>query len=142
MSQEFLPCIYLSLRRAASALTYYYDKEMETLGISTNQFSIIINIKSAGEINMVNLAKILKLDKSTLTRTLAPLIDLGYVYSERGTNRREVILKLTETGEKKANEGFAVWRKIQQEMSEYLGGDESSKNFVSTLEKLQNLKIK
>lgn len=140
MNKKYIPCICLSMRRAAGAVTTYYDRKMEPLGISLTQFSIMINIKSEGQINMGSLAKILKLEKSTLTRTLAPLIEKGFIYSQRGENRREVILTLTDQGQDKMKEAFPVWCQLQKEMTEYLGGEEAANVFVETLSKLQALK--
>lgn len=140
MNKEFLPCICLNMRRAAGAVTSYYDKKMETLGISTTQFSMMINIKSEGKINVGALAKLLKLEKSTLTRTLAPLIDKGFIHSERGENRREVVLTLTDAGQRKMEEAFPLWCQLQAEMIDYLGGEAMAKAFVETLSKLQVLK--
>lgn len=140
MNKENLPCICLSMRRAASAATVFYDKKMEPLGISTTQFSMMINIKAEKVINMGSLAKLLKLEKSTLTRTLAPLIEKGYIHSERGENRREVLLSLTDKGMSKMDEAFPVWRGLQKEMTEFLGGEEEARAFVATLLKLQSLK--
>lgn len=141
MSREFLPCVCLSARRAANALTAYYDKAFEDLGITTTQFSMMINIKSAGQIRIGDLAKTVKLEKSTLTRTLAPLIDAGYVHSQRGTNRREVMLSLTYKGKEIMSEAFPIWREKQKEMEDFLGGEKEAERFVNTLLKLQSLKM-
>ena len=77
MDKKFLPCVCMCTRRAAGALTSYYDKRFEPMGITVNQFSLMINIKSAGTTNITDLTRMVKLDKSTLSRTLAPLIDDG-----------------------------------------------------------------
>ena len=111
MEKKFLPCVCMSARRAANALTNYYDKMFDPLGITVTQFSLMINIKSAATTNITDLTRVVKLDKSTLTRTLAPLIETGYVHSERGQNRREVLLSLTEKGQQKMAEAFPGWRK-------------------------------
>ena len=140
MEKNFLPCVCMSARRAANALTNYYDKMFDPLGITVTQFSLMINIKSAATTNITDLTRVVKLDKSTLTRTLAPLIETGYVHSERGQNRREVLLSLTVKGQQKMAEAFPVWRKMQQEMIELLGGDDEAEKFVDTLIRLQELK--
>lgn len=142
MDKRFLPCVCMSARRAANALTFYYDRIFEPVGITVTQFSLMINIKSAGTTNITDLTRVVKLDKSTLTRTLAPLIDAGFVHSERGQNRREIILSLTGKGQQKMNEAFPIWRQMQQEMTELLGGEEEAEKFVDTLVRLQELKKK
>jgi len=132
----------MSARRAANALTYYYDKMFENMGITVNQYSLMVNINSVGTTNITDLTRIVKLDKSTLTRTLAPLIEVGYIYSERGKNRREVMLSLTKEGKVKLKEVSPVWQKVQEEMVTLLGGAEDADKFVETLIRLQSLKEK
>ena len=129
-------------RRAAGALTSYYDKRFEPMGITVNQFSLMINIKSAGTTNITDLTRMVKLDKSTLSRTLAPLIDDGYIYSQRGRNRREILLTLTEKGQQKMAVAFPAWREMQSEMIELLGGEDEAEKFVDTLIRIQELKRK
>lgn len=140
MSRNDLPCVCMSARRAANALTYYYDKMFDKMGITVNQYSLMKNIKAAGVTNITELTRIVKLDKSTLTRTLAPLIDAGYIHSERGKNRREVILSLTEKGQVKFEAVYPFWKKAQDEMIELLGGETAAERFVDTLICLQSLK--
>ncbi len=140
MSRNDLPCVCMSARRAANALTYYYDKMFDKMGITVNQYSLMKNIKAAGVTNITELTHIVKLDKSTLTRTLAPLIDAGYIHSERGKNRREVILSLTEKGQEKFETVYPFWKKTQDEMIELLGGETAAERFIDTLIRLQSLK--
>lgn len=140
MSRNDLPCVCMSARRAANALTYYYDKMFDKMGITVNQYSLMKNIKAAGVTNITELTRIVKLDKSTLTRTLAPLIDAGYIHSERGKNRREVILSLTEKGQAKFEAVYPFWKKAQDEMIELLGGETAAERFIDTLICLQSLK--
>ena len=142
MDKKILPCVCMSARRAANALTYYYDKMFENIGITVNQYSLMANINSVGTTNITDLTRIVKLDKSTLTRTLAPLIDTGYIHSERGKNRREVVLSLTVEGKVKLEEISPVWQKIQEEMIIFLGVKEAADKFVDTLIRLQSLKEK
>ena len=89
MNTKILPCVCMSARRAANALTYYYDKMFENMGITVNQYSLMVNINSVGTTNITDLTRIVKLDKSTLTRTLAPLIEAGRGVSglAKGTRR-------------------------------------------------------
>ena len=71
-------------------MTAYYDRNFAGMDISATQFSLMMNIKEIGKTNIKDLTNVVKLDKSTLTRTLAPLIEKGFIYSEQGKNRREV----------------------------------------------------
>ncbi|MCD8035862.1 MAG: MarR family winged helix-turn-helix transcriptional regulator [Clostridiales bacterium] len=140
MDKQYLPCFCMTARRAAGSLTSCYDKLLADEGITITQFSLMINIKSAKTTNITELTKKVKLDKSTLTRTLAPLIEEGYIHSERGESRREVILSLTEKGQQKTADTFPKWRALQKKMEEYLGGEDEAWDFVNKLIALQQLK--
>lgn len=136
---QILPCLCQNTRRAANALTKYYDKAFADSEITTTQFALLKNIQRLGSTNITDLTQVVKLEKSTLTRTLAPLIDAEYIHSERGKNKREIILSLTEKGEEKVASALPAWQMMQAEITDFLGGEENAWDFISKLLKLQDL---
>lgn len=75
---------YVLHKESGNAMTTYYDRNFAGMDISATQFSLMMNIKEIGKTNIKDLTNVVKLDKSTLTRTLAPLIEKGFIYSEQG----------------------------------------------------------
>lgn len=142
MNQETFPCLCLSTRQTASALTSHYDRAFAETGLSTTQAALVLNIHRMGQTNITELARTVKLDKSTLTRTLAPLLRQGYIHSETGERRRETILSLTELGQRTADLAEPLWEATQAELISFLGGEEKAWKFVETLLRLQELKEK
>lgn len=142
MNQETFPCLCLSTRQTASALTSHYDRAFAETGLSTTQVALMINIRRKGQTNITELAQAVKLDKSTLTRTLAPLIRQGHINAERGVSRRETILTLTEQGQRAMDVAVPTWEATQADLIAFLGGEEKAWEFVETLLKLQELKEK
>jgi len=140
VDKKFLPCLCINTRRAANAMTTYYDRNFAGMDISATQFSLMMNIKEIGKTNIKDLTNVVKLDKSTLTRTLAPLIEKGFIYSEQGKNRREVNIALTEDGIRKVDEVRPKWISLQKQVVDSLGGEDEAWDFMNKLIKLQEFK--
>ena len=140
MDKKFLPCLCINTRRAANAMTAYYDRNFAGMDISATQFSLMMNIKEIGKTNIKDLTNVVKLDKSTLTRTLAPLIEKGFIYSEQGKNRREGNIALTEDGIRKVDEVRPKWISLQKQVVDSLGGEDEAWDFMNKLIKLQEFK--
>lgn len=139
MKEKGLPCLCLSARQAAGALSKYYDNAFSELGLSVTQIALLRTIARKQETNITHLAQSMRLDKSTLTRTLAPLIAQGYICSERGSNRRETLLTLTELGNEAATKAEPLWENAQAEVIALLGGEEEAQEFAQKLLKLAGI---
>lgn len=139
MKENALPCLCLSARQAAGALSKYYDNAFSELGLSVTQIALLRTIARKHETNITRLAQSMRLDKSTLTRTLMPLITRGYICSERGSNRRETRLTLTERGNETAARAEPLWENAQADVIALLGGEEKAQEFAQNLLKLAGI---
>ncbi len=82
-------------------------------GISLAQCHAIVEIGRADKISLVDLADILGLDKSTMSRTINNLVDAGLVLRELDMeNRRYVIIQLTDNGK-------SIFRNTEESMNNY-----------------------
>ena len=82
-------------------------------GVTIAQCHAIVEIGRKEKISLVDLADILGLDKSTMSRTINNLVDAGLVLRDLDSeNRRYVIIQLT------AN-GMNVFRNIEESMDRY-----------------------
>ena len=87
--------------------------EASCCGISLAQCHAIIEIGRACEISLNELAEILGLDNSTMSRTVNNLVEKDYVLRETDANdRRYVKIKLTEKGHK-------LYSSIESSMNNY-----------------------
>ena len=74
-------------------------------GVTMAQCHVLLEIEDNSEITTNQLADNLKLDKSTLSRTVEKLVHAGLVDRKVSTtDRRYTFLFLTETGQSKCNE--------------------------------------
>jgi DNA-binding MarR family transcriptional regulator len=116
-----LPCMCASFRRASRALTQVYDDALRPLGLRATQFTVLQVLTLVGEASQSDLAAILALDSTTLTRTLAILGRRRWIAERRGRDRRERRLRLAKAGQRKFFHALPAWRKTQDRLSRRLG---------------------
>ena len=119
-------CFCHHARRTARAISRVFDEALAPAGIKSNQFNILVAI-AAGDVTSVGtVAKMLAMDRTTLSRNLKPLREAGYISSEGGAGRRPDALTLTETGQAVLNRAVSYWRGAQRVLTERLGASQSS----------------
>ena len=69
------------------------------------------------------LAAQMKMDASTLTRNLRPLVDAGWVSLQAGSDARSRLVHITEAGRAKRAEGQRCWKVAQQSLNNTLGAE-------------------
>jgi DNA-binding MarR family transcriptional regulator len=75
--------------------------ELSCCGVSFSQYNAILEIGNAGEVNLNDLADLLNLDKSTLSKTVNNLVGCGWVTRETDAkDRRYITIALTDQGAK------------------------------------------
>ena len=123
---EIADCNGLRLRRVARMVTAHYDTRLRTIGLTSQQFSLLANIHGgmmAGRtLSMTALADRTGLDPTTLTRTLLPLKTAGWVTNGRAQDdRRRKSIELTASGRAILAEGARQWASASQTLQERLG---------------------
>jgi len=82
-------------------------------GVTISQCHAIVEIGRSGEVSLNELAELLALDKSTMSRTINNLVEDGLVIRElHPEDRRYVKIKLTDKGMK-------VFKNIEESMDRY-----------------------
>ncbi len=116
-------CYCIKLRRAVGNITEYYDRMLKPSGLTLNQFSLLGSINKLGVCSIVELSKNVGLEKSTLVRTLKPLLAAGYIEdtSIKGSRNRQ--LKLTKQGLLALYRGNIHWQDAQTHIKENLGAE-------------------
>lgn len=118
-----LPCACANLRRADRVVTQYYDAVLRPSGLRVTQFTLLQALHYAPGISQKQLAELLEIDSTTLTRTLAPHVQKGWLHSEPGTDRRELRLRLTPAGQREYKRVLPSWRKAQKSLQQALGNE-------------------
>jgi len=72
-------CTNLKLRQLSRAVTRHYDAHVAPLGLKNTQYSLLSHVVLLGPIQPSELAARMRLDASTLTRNLQPLLAQGWL---------------------------------------------------------------
>jgi DNA-binding MarR family transcriptional regulator len=110
------PCLCNALRQATRAVSRLYDEDLRGVGLRTTQYSLLQRLRRTGEVRQRDLGGLTSLDETTLTRNLRPLIDAGWVAIRPGEDRREKLVRLTDTGLAKLRAARPAWERAQERM--------------------------
>jgi DNA-binding MarR family transcriptional regulator len=99
----------------------YYDAVLRPSGLQITQFTLLQALNYASEISQKQLADLLEIDSTTLTRTLAPLRRKGWLRSETGADRRELRHSLTAAGKREYKRALPYWKSAQKGLKQALG---------------------
>lgn len=110
-------CLCFATRRAARAVTQFYDRQLRDSGLRTTQFTLLAYLLNAGRSPLNRIADYLGLERTTLTRNLQPLLAEGYIVIESGEDRRVKMIGITARGRAAAEAALPLWRQAQRAMS-------------------------
>lgn len=114
-------CTNLQLRQLMRRVAQHYDTEMSAVGLKTTQYSLLSFVASLGPIRPGELARAMKMEASTLTRNLKPLIAAGWVQLNAGADGRSRSVSITPLGRDKRAEAKRRWRAAQESLNRILG---------------------
>jgi DNA-binding MarR family transcriptional regulator len=114
-------CTNLKLRQLMRRVAQRYDAEVGKTGLRGTQYSLLSYVVKLGPLRPVDLAREMKVDASTLTRNLRPLIDAGWLVLEPGPDARSRLVSATPAGREKRQEAQRRWRVAQESLNERLG---------------------
>lgn len=116
-------CTNLKLRQLSRAVTRHYDAYVAPTGLKNTQYSLLSHVVLLGPLRPSELAQRMRLDASTLTRNLQPLIAQGWVVQGPGDDARSRLVKATEAGRAKRTEGQRAWKQAQLALNQRLGNE-------------------
>src|SRR3569833_3797247 len=106
-------CTNLKLRQLMRRVASHYDAEVGKTGLKGTQYSLLSYVVKLGPIRPVDLAREMKIDASTLTRNLRPLLDAGLLAMAPGPDARSRLVQATDAGREKRQEAQRRWRVAQ-----------------------------
>lgn len=114
-------CTNLKLRQLSREVTRHYDAYVARTGLKNTQYSLLSHVVLLGPIQPVELARRMKLDASTLTRNLQPLVAQGWVGMGPGADARSRLVSATADGRAKRAEAQRAWKQAQLALNQRLG---------------------
>ncbi len=114
-------CACANLRRAARAVTQVYDAALRPAGLRATQFTVLAVIARRGQLRQTELAEVLGMDGTTLTRNLQPLVKQDWIRVDRDEDQRVRLISITEHGRTVLDMAVPLWRDVQNLVSNGLG---------------------
>jgi DNA-binding MarR family transcriptional regulator len=121
---------------ASRVVTRHYDRALAPVGLSTSSYSILSRTNREGPLPLGALAARLAMDRTTLSREIAPLVDRGLLLAAPDeSDRRKRIVRLTDAGTALVERARPLWATAQQELSASFG-DGRTEQLMSELHAL------
>lgn len=114
-------CTNLKLRQLMRRVAQHYDAEVGKTGLRGTQYSLLSYVCKLGPIRPVDLAREMKVNASTLSRNLQPLLAAGWLALEAGDDARSHRVLATDAGRDKRQEAQRRWRVAQENLNAQLG---------------------
>jgi len=110
-------CLCLHTQRAARALARRFDEALRPVGLTSGQFSLLMSLNRPEPPAIGPVARLLAMDRTTLTAALKPLRREGLVLVEpHPADRRSKRLVLTDKGRAALAAAVPIWRKTHKEV--------------------------
>lgn len=116
-----IQCYCMNLRHISNMLTKYYDQALALVHITANQFFLLYVIHFLETCNKSELARYTRLERTTVIRDLDILLKKDLVRQIPGPTKRNLLICLTEEGEKTRERGEQIWEDVQKSVSRLLG---------------------
>ena len=114
-------CTNLKVRQLMRRVAQHFDAEVGKSGLRGTQYSLLSHVTKLGPIRPVDLAALMKVDASTLSRNLKPLVAQGWITLEAGADARSRLIHATDAGREKRHEAQRRWRVAQEGVNAALG---------------------
>lgn len=128
--QQFLSvpqCVCFNLRKTARSVTQLYDAALRSTGLRATQFSLLSVTNYLGTATINQIADVMVMDRTTLTRNLKPLESQGYLRIYPGKDRRQREVTLLVAGRKILEKAMPLWEEAQTQVVQSLGKDRTSR---------------
>lgn len=129
-------CLSFALKRCSRAITQIYDHNLSRTGIRSTQFNLLMAIATSDTRTLTQLAKILVMDRTTLTRNIKPLEKLALIQSVPSKDKRSKSYSLTEKGQMLLNEALPIWNRVQQQVKNVFPAEQELQEFINFLGKV------
>jgi len=107
----------VAVRQTARALTQMYDEALEPVGLSIGQYSLLAALYYSDATPVKKLASRLQMDRTSLTRALAPLErERLLIVKEDPADGRSRLISLTPAGLDRLVAAYPLWERAQKQM--------------------------
>lgn len=116
-------CSSLKLRQLSRRVSQHFDRIVASTGLKTTQYSLLSTIVQHAPVRPRDLADLLEMDASTLTRNLQPLVAHGWVAVGPGADGRSRFVTATAAGQALRADAQREWKRAQLAFNDRLGDE-------------------
>lgn len=116
-------CACFDLRKATRAVSRMYDEFLRGARMNVTQFSLLRLIRTQKELSVSTLSRCMVMERTSITRALAPLERDGLINSRTGADKRIRIVSLTKKGEKRVDDAEPRWAHAQGALMGVIGDE-------------------
>lgn len=117
-------CPGFQARATARTITRYYNNHFKPLGLTAEQFSLLVGIAAVEGTTLVKLAVSSGVDPTTLSRSVRSLEASGLVCAEGGRGRSGKHLLLTNLGKSTLLNALPLWESAKAELTQKTGAQQ------------------
>jgi DNA-binding MarR family transcriptional regulator len=127
-SQALSLCNCFAVRQAARQVTKLYEHHLGKAQLTSAQFSILASLGEEGRMTMVELARALVMDRTTLLRAMKPLQREDLLRSAASdADPRQLVFSLSAAGERRLRQAMPLWAKAQEEFESGMAPGEATR---------------
>ena len=114
-------CTSFKLRQLSRRVSAHYDRAVAGAGLKTTQYSLLSHLVKLAPIRPGELATLMAMDASTLTRNLQVLVAQGWATVDAGIDARSRFVNPTAAGRAKRADAQRAWKRAQLSLNARLG---------------------
>jgi DNA-binding MarR family transcriptional regulator len=116
-------CIAVRVRALGRAITALYDDALRPHGLRVGQLNLLVAIARIGTARPGDLCRVLRMEKSTLSRDVELMRRNGWITVDASGGGRARPLQLTPAGQAILEDALPAWRAAQARARALIGDD-------------------
>ncbi len=116
-------CLAVRVRALNRAVTALYDDALRPHGLRVGQLNLLVAVARMGTARPGDLCRMLRMDKSTLSRDVEVMRRNGWLEVERPAGGRARPLRLSPEGQALLERVVPAWRQAQEQARTLIGDD-------------------
>jgi DNA-binding MarR family transcriptional regulator len=117
-------CVCFRLRRAARAVTQFYDRALKRHRLRATQLPILVAASRQESVPLAELARFLGMDRTTLLRNVRPLVRRRLLEVAPSADSRRSEIRTTAGGHALLGEVYPAWKRAQARALKSLRGSD------------------
>jgi DNA-binding MarR family transcriptional regulator len=116
-------CIAVRVRLINRVVTALYDEMLRPHGLRVSQANILVAVAHGGEVRPAAISRMLRIEKSTLSRDVELMKKKGWLEAEPPSGGRNQKIRVTAAGLKLLEKTHPSWEQAQTEAKLLIGAD-------------------